>query len=124
MPRRATRARRIKLELDIEVTIIFVFANSFSQIHFEVGGGRASYGVSPTTPPDPNGTDDRALARALALTFPTGAIAASRVTRWRRRSAAISPPTMVAHHEVTKSLPTRIVVDLYPNTSVGLTGLL
>jgi hypothetical protein len=36
MPRRATRARRIKLELDIEVTIIFVFANSFSQIRFEV----------------------------------------------------------------------------------------
>jgi hypothetical protein len=68
MPRRATRARRIKLEL--EVTIIFVFANSFSQIRFRKFGSRWWWsrelrGQPDNTPPAPNGTDDRAL-RALS----------------------------------------------------------
>ena len=91
MPRRATRARRIKVldieagggVLDIEAgdlsTSFFVCSISF-QFFFcwsrpadGVVVGRELWG-QPDDTPHRNGTDDRALARALALAFPAGAI--------------------------------------------------
>jgi hypothetical protein len=48
---------------------------------------RASYGVSPTTPPHRNGTHDRALGRALALAFPAGAIGLFILVASGRRAA-------------------------------------
>jgi hypothetical protein len=48
---------------------------------------RASYGVSPTTSPHRNGTDDRALGRALALAFPAGAIGLFILVASGRRAA-------------------------------------
>jgi hypothetical protein len=63
MPRRATRARRIP----------------FSVGPFSVGGCRmvptpGQLRGQPDNTPHRNGTDDRALGRALALAFPAGAI--------------------------------------------------
>ena len=71
---------------------LFYFVCSFSVVPFSVGGCRmvptpGQLRGQPDNTPHRNGTDDRALGRALALAFPAGAIGLFILVASGRRAA-------------------------------------